>query len=84
MKFKLYTEVALTTDIEGTLFKKGDVGTIVEHYVPNDKIKEHGYTLEMFNALGETLTTIDVAESQIKSISNNELFSIRTLEPELA
>ncbi|MBI5325062.1 MAG: DUF4926 domain-containing protein [Ignavibacteriae bacterium] len=84
MKFKLYTEVKLISDIAGTLFKKGDVGTIIEHYEPNTTIKEHGYTLEMFNALGDTLTTIDVSESQIKAISNNELFSIRTLEPELA
>ena len=83
MKYKLFTEVALTIDIEGTIFKKGDIGTIVEQYEPNERTKEIGYTLEMYNALGETLKTIDVTESQIKNISDKELFTIRNYEPEL-
>jgi len=40
--------------------KKGDVATIVEHH-PSDT-SEDGYSLEVFNVLGNTIAVLTVSE----------------------
>ena len=60
--------------------KKGDVATIVEHH-PVSK-GEDGYSLEVFNALGETIAVITVPVSAIEPLTENEIFSIRSLVAE--
>lgn len=60
--------------------KKGDVATIVEHH-PVSKGKD-GYSLEVFNALGDTIAVITVPESAIESFTENEIFSVRSLVAE--
>lgn len=64
MKFKLYTQVALTEDAPQWNLKKGSIGTIVEHY-PMPAGTEDGYSLEGLIAQ----ETIEVSESQIEVIS---------------
>ena len=61
MKFKLFSQVALTEDIPQYGLKKGSIGTIVEYY-PMTGEEEHGYSLEglIFQ------DTVEVAESQIE------------------
>ena len=51
MTFKLYEEVVLTKDIPNNALKKGDVATIIEQHLVSDG--EVGYSLELFDALGE-------------------------------
>ncbi|HEY9703505.1 MAG TPA: DUF4926 domain-containing protein [Allocoleopsis sp.] len=78
MKFQLFTRVALKIDFPQYKLCRGDVGTIVEyHPVKNN---EDGYSLEIFNGLGETIAVITVAESEIESLTNNEVLRIRVLE----
>jgi hypothetical protein len=40
---------------------------------------EDGYSLEIFNALGDTIAVITVPESSIESLTENEVFSVRSL-----
>lgn len=76
MTFKLYEEVVLTKDIPDKGLKKGDVATIVEHHPVSDG--EDGYSLELFNALGDTIAVITVAESAIEPLKEDEIFSVRS------
>ena len=54
------------------------VATIVEHHPV--KNGENGYSLEVFNTVGETISVITVAESQIEPLMSNEVLHVRILE----
>ena len=43
-------------------------------------VGEDGYSLEVFNALGETIAVVVLAESQIAPMMRNEVLQIRMLE----
>jgi hypothetical protein len=76
MKFELFTEVVLAQDIPEKGLKEGDVATVVErHERPG---REDGYSLEVFNALGDTIAVVAVPESRIKPLTENEVFSVRS------
>ncbi len=76
MKYNLFEEVVLKTDIPEKGLKKGDVATVVEHHpVPGG---EDGYSLEIFNALGDTIAVVTVPESSLESLTGNEVFSVRS------
>lgn len=76
MPFQLYEEVVLRKDIPEKGMKKDDVATVVEHHPVSDG--EDGYSLELFNALGDTIAVITVAESAIEPLTENEIFSVRS------
>ncbi|MDJ0731598.1 MAG: DUF4926 domain-containing protein [Crocosphaera sp.] len=78
MKFELFTRVALKENLPNYKLCKGDVATIVEHHPV--KNGEDGYSLEVFNAVGETIAVVTVAESQIESLMSNEVLHVRILE----
>jgi len=40
---------------------------------------EDGYSLELFNALGDTIAVITVPESSIEPLSEDDIFSVRSL-----
>jgi hypothetical protein len=77
MKYKLFEEIALSKDIPGKNLKKGDVAAIVEYHPAADG--EDGYSLEVFNVLGDTIAVITVSESAIEPLTENEVFSARPL-----
>jgi len=75
MRYELFEEVVLGNDIPEKGLKKGDVATVVEHHpMPGG---EDGYSLEVFNALGDTIAVITVPESLIESLTEDEVFSVR-------
>ena len=77
MAYNLFEDVALTKDIPEKGLKKGDVAIVVEHHpVPG---KEDGYSLEIFNALGETISVITVPESTIEPVTKYKIFNVREL-----
>jgi hypothetical protein len=78
MKFELFTRVALKENFPQYQLCRGDIATIVEHHPV--KNGEDGYSLEVFNAIGETIAVITVAESEIEPLMNNEVLHIRVLE----
>ena len=73
-------EVVLLKDIPEKKLKQGDVATVVEYHPSASS--ENGYSLEVFNALGGTLTEVTLAESEIGCLKENEVFSVRTLQTE--
>lgn len=77
MTYKLFEEVVLTKDIPKRRLKKGDVATIIEHHPVSDG--EDGYSLELFNALGDTIAVITLPESAIEPLTEDEIFSVRSL-----
>lgn len=77
MTYRLFEEVVLLENIAEKRLKKGDVATIVEHHPVTDG--EDGYSLEVFNALGNTIAVITVSESAIEPLTENEIFSVRSL-----
>ena len=77
MKYQLFEEVVLAEDVIENGLLKGDVATIVEyHPIPDG---EDGYSLEVFNALGDTIAVIILPESDIAPLTENEVFSVRSL-----
>ncbi len=73
----MFEEVVLGRDIPEKNLKTGDVATVVEHYPVSEG--EDGYSLEVFNAVGDTIAVITLPESAIQSFNEHEVFSVRLL-----
>ena len=78
MTFDLFTRVALQEDFPQYQLHRNDIATVVDHHPVAEG--EDGYSLEVFNAVGETIAVLVVAESQIEPLRNNEVLHIRVLE----
>lgn len=79
MAYQLFRKVALKTDLPAHKLKRGDVATIVEAHSGRPG-QEPGYSLEVFNAVGETLAIVTVRESQIEPLSSKEVLHVRRLD----
>ena len=77
MKYKLFQQVALSQDIPEKKLREGDIATIVESH-PERK-GEPGYTIEVFNAIGETIVVTTVPESFLQKLTADDIFHIRPL-----
>ena len=80
MTHKLFTRVALQVDLPKHGLRRGDVATVVEHH-PARPGQEPGYSLEVFNAVGDTVAVVTVRESQIAPLTANEMLHVRALVP---
>lgn len=78
MSYELFSRVSLAEDLPEYKLCQGDIATIVEYHPVFDG--EDGYSLEVFNATGETIAVITVAESQITPLSRNTVLNARVLE----
>jgi Domain of unknown function (DUF4926) len=78
MAFELFSRVALREDFNEHGLRRGDVATIVDHHPVRSG--DDGYSLEVFNALGETIAVLVVSESQIAPMMRNEVLQIRVLD----
>ncbi len=78
MTYELFSRVALRKDFAEYELQWGDVATIVDHHPMSQG--EDGYSLEVFNALGDTIAVLVVAESQIAPMMSNEVLQIRVLD----
>ena len=77
MRFTLFRQVALTRDIPEEGLKKGDLAMVVDHHPGSDG--EDGYSLEVFNAVGETIAVTIVPESAIAALRPDQILSARPL-----
>ena len=77
MTYKLYQQVVINKDISEKNLFHGDVATVIEHHPATHG--EDGYSLEVFNAVGDTIAVVTIAESAIQPLSSNEIFSVRKL-----
>jgi Domain of unknown function (DUF4926) len=78
MKVELYQEVALTHDLPEHGLRAGDIATLVA-FVPHPSNGEEGCVLEVFNAIGESLTTIAVPISLVEALRSDAVLSVRPL-----
>jgi len=77
MRFELYTDAALSRDIPEHRLRRGDVVKVVDHHPsPNG---ENGYSIEVFNAVGDTIAVTAVPESALEPLHKNEILSVRAL-----
>ena len=76
---ELYQRVALTRDLPEHNLCKGDVAVVVEHLPGTLASGEAGYALEVFNAVGETMTVIMVPVSAVKPLTEHEILQVRPL-----
>ena len=78
MKFEMFSRVALKTDVPENDLRGGDVATIVEYHQGRTG-QEPGYSLEVFNAVGDTVAIITLRESQIEPLSATGILHVRPL-----
>jgi len=77
VRFDLYTDSALARDIPEHRLRRGNVVKTVDHHPsPNG---EDGYSIEVFNALGDTIAVTAVPESVLEPLRKNEVLSVRPL-----
>lgn len=77
MKYELFQRVALARDLPEERLRHGDVVTVVERHPANGG--EPGYSIEVFNALGETITVTVVAESYLQPLVASDIIHVRSL-----
>jgi len=79
MAYQLFSRVALKEDLPAHGLQSGDVATIVETHSGAEH-QETGYSLEVFNAIGETIAVVTVRESQIEPLAPDEVLHVRRLD----
>ena len=77
MKFELYTDAALTCDLPEHRLRRGDIVKVVEHHVAPDGAE--GYSIEVFNAVGDTIAVTTVPASALEALREDEVLNVRTL-----
>jgi hypothetical protein len=77
-KPELYERVALRRDVNGHFLKKGDVALLIDR-VPHPSGGGPGVVLEVFNAVGESISVVTVKESEIGALRADEVLSVRSL-----
>ena len=77
MRFKPFEQVALARDIPDKNLRRGDIATIVDVHPKNGG--EVGYSIEIFNALGDTIAVTVVPESLLENLNADEILHVRSL-----
>jgi len=77
MTFKLFQQVALSEDIPEKRLRRGDLATVVDHHPARDG--EPGYSIEVFNAVGDTIVVTVVPESFLEELTPDEILHVRSL-----
>ncbi len=77
MRFELYTDAALTRDVPDFGLRRGDVVKLIDHHIAPDG--GEGYSIEVFNAVGETLAVTAVPAAALEALREDEVLSIRPL-----
>ncbi len=78
MSLELYQRIALSCDIPEEGLKKGDIAYLLD-YVPHPEGGELGCVLEVFNAIGESISVLTVPKSAIQLLQSNEVLNARPL-----
>jgi hypothetical protein len=73
MKYDLYKDVELLTDIPKFGLKNGDIVKVIDY-------SDTHYVLEAFNVFGETIGVFILPENQICSLQKNMVFHTRKFE----
>ncbi len=77
MKLELYTDAMLTCDLPQHRLRRGDVVKLVECHVAPDGTE--GYSIEVFNAVGDTIAVTAVSASSLEALREDEILCARLL-----
>ncbi len=77
MKFEPYKDAVLTCDVPEHRLKRGDIVKLVDHHVACDG--SEGYSIEVLNALGETIAVTAVPETALEALREGEILCARVL-----
>jgi hypothetical protein len=77
MKYGMSQQVALARNIPEKNLQRGDIATIVESHPATGG--EPGYTIEVFNAIGQTIVVTTVPENFLQKLTADEVFHVRPL-----
>lgn len=77
MKYRLFQQVALAKDIPEKKLRRGDVATVVDYHSTSGG--EAGYSIEVFNAVGDTIAVTVVPESFLQDLTSDEILHVRSL-----
>jgi len=77
MIHELYTDAVLTRDLPAHRLCSGDVVKVVDRHSAAGQ--EDGYSIEVFNTIGETIAVTSVEASALEPLLANEVFSVRKL-----
>ncbi len=77
MKLTRYQEVALARDIPTEKLQQGDIAILID-YVPHPAGGEEGAVLEIFNAIGESISVVTVPSSAITSLRADQVPTVRS------
>ena len=77
MKLELYKDAVLTCDVLEHRLRRGDIVKLVDHHVAPDGTE--GYSIEVFNAVGDTIAVTAVPVSALDPLREDEILCARTL-----
>jgi hypothetical protein len=77
MRFELYTDVALARDLPELGLRRGDLVKLVDHHLAPDA--EEGYSIEVSNAVGQTIAVSSVPANALEPLREDEVLSVRPL-----
>jgi hypothetical protein len=77
VKFELYADVVLKCDVPEHRLRRGDIVKLVDHHVSSDGTE--GYSIEVFNTLGDTIAFTSVPVSALEALHQDEVLCARTL-----
>ncbi len=77
MPLALYTDAALSRDMPELRLRRGDLVKLIDHHVAPDG--EEGYSVEVLNALGDTIAVTTVTASALEALRKDEVLSVRPL-----
>ena len=77
MKQALYEDAVLACDVPEHHLKRGDIVKLVEHHVAPDGTE--GYSIEVFNAVGDTIAFTAVPATAIEPLREDEILCARSV-----
>ena len=77
MRFQHYSDAVLTRDVPEHRLRRGDLVKLVDHHIAPDG--SEGYSIEVFNALGETIAVTAVPETALEPLREDEILCARVM-----
>ncbi|MFA6543460.1 MAG: DUF4926 domain-containing protein [Limisphaerales bacterium] len=74
---ELYTDAALSCDLPEHGLRRGDVVKLVDQHSAPDGTR--GYSVEVFNALGDTVRVVAVPSWSVEPLREDEMFCVRAV-----
>ena len=76
-QLELYMDAALTCDVPEHGLRCGDVVKLVDEHTAPDGTR--GFSVEVFNALGDTVRVLTVPAWSVEPLREDELFCVRAV-----